>query len=115
MDVVYLKIQHPQLRRLWWKPDYPIEQFGFNPHITIYAGRDSRAADLVERFLQRENLRIVCTEIRIVSHVSDHRDLFEHPAAYPSVLMQLMRRGVVDPLLPQRIQRLKAQVASKIE
>src|ERR1700729_2120407 len=36
--VIYLKVQHPKLRQLWWKPDFPISKFGFNPHITLYEG-----------------------------------------------------------------------------
>lgn len=44
--VVYLSVQGEVLRKVWWKPDFPIHQFGFNPHITVFKG-DKEAADRV--------------------------------------------------------------------
>jgi 2'-5' RNA ligase len=45
--VVYLKVQHPGLRRIWWKPDYPVNTFGFNPHITVYEGANADEDGLI--------------------------------------------------------------------
>src|SRR5580765_506029 len=42
--IVYVKVQHPRLRQVWWKPDFPILQFGFNPHVTLYEGEDTARA-----------------------------------------------------------------------
>lgn len=44
--VVYLSVQGEALRKVWWKPDFPINQFGFNPHITVFKG-DRESADRV--------------------------------------------------------------------
>jgi 2'-5' RNA ligase len=44
--VVYLSVQGEALRKVWWKPDFPINQFGFNPHITVFKG-DKESADRV--------------------------------------------------------------------
>ena len=44
--VVYLSVQGEALRKVWWKPDFPINQFGFNPHITVFQG-DKESADRV--------------------------------------------------------------------
>lgn len=44
--VVYLAVQGEVLRDVWWKPDFPIHQFGFNPHITVFKG-DKESADRV--------------------------------------------------------------------
>lgn len=38
--VVFVSVESRALRRIWWKPDYSIRQYGFNPHISLYRGPD---------------------------------------------------------------------------
>jgi hypothetical protein len=66
--VIYLKVGARFLREMWWKPDYPAEKYGFNPHITIYEGEDEETADLVFWFLKKEKLELLCFEYKIRVH-----------------------------------------------
>lgn len=64
--VVYLLVSGDALRRVWWKPDFPINQFGFNPHITVFKG-DKESADLVFKALNKDlvDYPIECFELKI--------------------------------------------------
>ncbi len=75
-EVVFLRVDAPNLRRVWYKPDYPLNQYGFVPHISIYRGPDHRLADLLEGFLVREQLILSCAEFRVVTRVSRQKQLF---------------------------------------
>lgn len=72
--IVYLRASGKGIRKMWWKPDFPIQQYGFNPHITLYEGTESRAV-AVERFLRRERLEFVCTDLSLRFHDTAQRDL----------------------------------------
>ncbi|MGN6971618.1 hypothetical protein ACTHSM_06080 [Neisseria sp. P0009.S001] len=37
------KVNSPALKDIWDKPDFPIREFGFNPHITLYKGNKNIA------------------------------------------------------------------------
>ena len=50
--VVYLSVQGEWLRRVWWKPDFPINQFGFNPHITVFKGNKESADQVFEALIK---------------------------------------------------------------
>jgi 2'-5' RNA ligase len=54
-DVVYLSLDGEKLREVWWKPDFPIQRFGFNPHVTVYRG-DPEEADDVEQWLKKQDV-----------------------------------------------------------
>lgn len=73
MHHVALRLQCEALKSVWWKPDYPIEKFGFNPHITLYSGRDRRLSQAVAEFLTNEELAVICREFRIGTHISGQR------------------------------------------
>ena len=44
------KIEAPSLREVWHKPDFPIKEFGFNPHITLCKG-DEKIVRTVQKFI----------------------------------------------------------------
>src|SRR5262245_1275972 len=46
-EVVFLKVDSPHLREVWWKPDFSIREYGFEPHVSLYRGRDALFANLV--------------------------------------------------------------------
>ncbi|MCI0562446.1 MAG: 2'-5' RNA ligase family protein [Nitrososphaera sp.] len=75
-ETVYLRIDSPNLRKIWWKPDYPIEKFGFNPHISLYRGPDRQLADRIAAFLEKEDITLLCAEYRLVPHVTKQLDMF---------------------------------------
>lgn len=75
-EVVYFKVDSPNLRHVWWKPSYPVERYGFEPHISVYLGPDTLYADNVAKFLQKKKLTLHCAEYRLIWHRSQQRNLF---------------------------------------
>lgn len=53
--VVFLKLNGEKLRQVWWKPDYPIKEHGFNPHLTVFRG-SREEADRVYDFLCQQDI-----------------------------------------------------------
>lgn len=74
--VVYIKVSHKNLKKIWKKPDYPMEVFGFNPHISIYKGPDKGLARAIYRFLKNENITLLCHDFRLTTFVSKQLDFF---------------------------------------
>jgi len=75
-EVVFLRVDSPNLRSVWHKPDYPIADYGFNPHISVYRGPDRQFADILAAFLAKEKLNILCAEFKVVLRVTRQRQLF---------------------------------------
>ncbi len=101
-EVVYLKVASPNLRRVWWKPDYPIKEFEFNPHISIYRGPDKELAAQVGTFFDHERLQLYCAEFKIVTRVSKNPqlELFEPREEVPR---SLVASGRINPNLLDRL------------
>lgn len=74
--VVYIKVSSDRLRRIWWKPDYPKNQYGINPHISLYRGCDKVLAEKIRCFLNAEGLSLVCTDFRLTPYTSKQSELF---------------------------------------
>lgn len=103
--VVYIKVQHPKLRQVWWKPDFPIKKFGFNPHITIFEGSDAHRAQTVLDFLQKERLQLLTWDFEVTSRVSDHRDMFGEAVRKAEPFLKLVNRGLVRADVINRFER----------
>ncbi len=73
-EVLFLRVDSPNLRRVWWKPSYPIKDYGYTPHISLYRGHDAVFADLVADFLRNEKL-----ELRTSRHVLTVHRMHELP------------------------------------
>ena len=63
-EVVFFRVASPNLRKVCWKRDYP-KKDGFEPHISLYRGRDAMFADQVADFLAREALEFSCIEYKL--------------------------------------------------
>ena len=87
-SVVYLRAHNSQLRKIWWKPDYPSAQFGFNPHISILKTKDRKRANEVFRFLNRQGLEFECKEFRLVPLTRKQGELFPFPPSSDKELYQ---------------------------
>lgn len=74
--VAYVKADSIDLQKIWWKPDFPIEKYGYNPHITIYKGPDADFARKVFEFLKNEDLCISCHDVVVTTFVSKQQDMF---------------------------------------
>ncbi|MGH7239115.1 MAG: hypothetical protein ACREHG_03505 [Candidatus Saccharimonadales bacterium] len=75
--VVYFKVGHPYLQKIWWKPDYPIREYGFNPHISLYTGKDRIFATELVRFLKNEKIELMCDQYRLITYTPKQNDLFQ--------------------------------------
>ena len=81
-EVVFLRVDSPNLRKVCWKPDYP-KKDGYEPHISLYRGRDAAFADRLADFLAREALEFSCAEYKLWVHrrASLHLESSEDRAA----------------------------------
>ena len=66
-EVVFFRVDSPNLRKVCWKRDYP-KRDGYEPHISLYRGRDATFADQVADFLAREALEFSCADYRLWVH-----------------------------------------------
>ena len=64
-EVVYIGVENPHLRSIWWKPDYPIKDFGFHPHISVYRGGDKNWAVALKDFFIEENFSWACDQYQL--------------------------------------------------
>ena len=102
-EVVFLRVDSPNLRRVWWKPDYPISKFGFNPHISIYRGKDIVLAEALERFFLHERLELFCAEFRIVSAVTRQQEMLVPPVPMSLFPFHEVLRGNIKEKLLSRL------------
>lgn len=75
-EVVFFKVDSPNLRSVWWKKSFPIKKHGFAPHISVYRGNDSDLADLAHATLDAERIDLACAEHSILWYQAGQRDLF---------------------------------------
>lgn len=104
-EVVFLRVDSPNLRKIWWKPSYPIKDFGYKPHISLYRGNDASFADLMQAFLERERLEFTCKEHRLTVHLSDGLPFGTAGPAVPEPETQLIEDGHLATSLLPRLQR----------
>jgi hypothetical protein len=81
--VVYFRVNSPNLRSVWWKPSYPIERYGFQPHVSVYRGPDGLLAKRAGAFLDQQQIVLNCAEYRVVWYESHQPNLFA--ASEPAV------------------------------
>lgn len=71
-------IKAPSLKEVWHKPDFPVQKFGFNPHITLCKGDKFIVNEIKERIeCDRNfyNLIIDSKDIEIRKSVIGQREL----------------------------------------
>jgi len=101
--VVYIKVWSQSLKRIWWKPSYPIKQFGFNPHITLYKGPDEGLAKEIYTFLKKEDLGLLCHNFRLITFISKQAELFsDEKLPRERHFLELSNRRLVRPDILQR-------------
>jgi 2'-5' RNA ligase len=76
--IVYLKVILDELKKykMWYKPDYPDE---FNPHITLYEGKNEKLAKSIYALLEKQNIDLCTTDYSIIPYVSKQPDLLSLP------------------------------------
>lgn len=101
--VVYFKVDSPNLRNIWKKPDFPMIRFGFNPHISIYRGEDSDWARALYDFFSSEEICILTEKFRLYQHVTRQDDWLAQ-AATPRANCDDLK--VANELIPGLLDRL---------
>ena len=103
-EVVFLRVDSPHLRSVWWKPTFPIERFGFEPHISIYRGRDAEFANSAAEFIATERLELNCAEHRLTWHCPREPGLFRRREPTVGELSNLQESGRIDPAFLNRLE-----------
>ncbi len=83
-SVVYLSVSTAQnsknLSAITRKFDYPKNRFNFNPHVTLYAGKDKALARKIYEFLHKEQIELVCHTFELAVYASNlQAELFPEP------------------------------------
>lgn len=104
--ILFIKVSHENLRKIWWKPDFPIEKYGFNPHITLYEGDNWILVDKVSEFLKNEKLSLLTNKFRLNIYTSKQEDLFDAPDVKYRVPLDLINKDKVSYTFFMRLQKL---------
>ena len=108
-EVVFLRVDSPNLRKVWWKPSYPIKDHGYTPHISLYRGSDAEFADRVAGFLRREQIELTCNEHRLTVHLGDGlRFGTDRPSMVDETNWPSNAEGITPTLLPRLRQFVNA-------
>lgn len=83
--VVFIRSHSKAIRRIWWKRDFPIIDFGFNPHITLFEGTPKDAVR-VEKFLRNEGIMLFCRQLSLSVYERWSDDMF--PSSTRSVVFE---------------------------
>lgn len=90
------------------KFDYPKNKFDFNPHITLYAGKDKVLAEKIFQFLRKEQIELVCHKFALSIYASNPQaELF--PQEKPSIkgeISSLISLRKINPEILVRARRL---------
>lgn len=93
--VVFLRVEHPRLRSLWYKRDFPVSKFGSNPHISVYRGSNQELAHNIFEFLKKVRVELLCWDFAITVYTAKQRPLFNWIAEYDSI-ENLIDRGKIQ-------------------
>ena len=97
-NVVYIRVHSASLRKIWWKPDFPVEKFGFNPHISLHKTSDREFAKTIMDFLKNEDIKLICHDFRLIPFASKQGDLFPlDPAPRDLHFRELSNRRLIRP------------------
>lgn len=105
--VVYLGINSKHLRSIWYKPDFPVKTFGFNPHISMYVGKNEQYAEEILKFLKKERVELITTHYEITAYTSKQEDLFAESPPPESTIIRLYETGRVRPQIVERARNLR--------
>ena len=104
-EVVFLRVDSQNLRKVWWKPSYPIKDYGCTPHISLYRGHNAKFADRVADFLQREPRELFCADHRLRVYPRNTVPFGLSPPAAFEEMRWPVEAGRIDPSLLSRLRR----------
>lgn len=65
---VYLQVKGNDLRPIWWKPDFPIGVYGFNPHVTLVETTPI-LAQAISNFIKSKDIHFYVSEFELEERV----------------------------------------------
>lgn len=74
---VFLRVMSPVFSEIWWKPDFNIDEYGINPHVTVFETPIKTAASKVEKFLRSEKIQIFTLSFALTVYTSKQLELFD--------------------------------------
>ncbi len=107
-SVVYIRARNDKLWKVWLKPDYPRKKYGFNPHVTLYKGRDGLLANKIYEFLNRERIELLCRSFKITPYLSKQTPIFSDAdnEKYPASFERLIEVGKIQRNILERAKQL---------
>ena len=75
-NIVYIGVHSNSLKQVWWKPDFPLKDFGFHPHISLHKTPDPAFAKTISDFLGEEDIKLTCKDFRLTTYMSKQQNLF---------------------------------------
>ena len=112
-EVVYFEVDSPHLRDVWWKPEFSIKRFRFNPHLSLYRGADRNWANLVAEFLKGEKIELLCAEFRFTPHTTKQKHLFPPNVPIAKQFVSLINAGQVHKTFLMRLAELSKRYKLK--
>lgn len=112
-EVVFFRVSGENIRKVWWKPDFTIRRHGFQPHISVYRGKDTHFANVLESFLKHENIELTCSKYKLTVRQSKQLELFQRSPDQPSDLLQLFAAGLVSETILVRLRDLVENYSAK--
>lgn len=106
-EIVFLNVDSPNLRSIWWKPSFPIGKNGFTPHISLYKGADREFADLVAKFLKKEKINLFVAEHRVSPHRTGQPSLLGPRAPTIDDQIKMFEANKIDTSLLDRLTELR--------
>ena len=114
-NIVYLGVSTAQrsknLNAITRKFDYPKNKFDFNPHITLYAGKNKELANRIYEFLRKEQIELVCHTFELSVYTKTPlAELFSEPkTSMKGEISCLFSSGRISPEILVRARQLIAQ------
>lgn len=81
VSTLFFRVQSENLARVWLKPDFPTNKYGFNPHVTVYEGSDTELVKRAYDFLKKNRVELICREFSVVQYVPKQMDMFPNEGA----------------------------------
>ena len=101
-----MKVKNEKLKKIWKKQDYPISKYGINPHITLCETTNKKYADELIKYLNKENINLLCHKYRFTQYVSKQNELFNDPIRNEKKFLNLLTNRKISLTFLSRLDKL---------
>jgi len=106
IDIKFLKVKNEKLKKILKKQDYPISKYGINPHITLCETTNKKYADELIKYLNKENINLLCHKYRFTQYVSKQNELFNDPIRNEKKFLNLLTNRKISLTFLSRLDKL---------